>query len=251
MDILLWFFGMGLWFYIQSSVWESLFHEYILDIGPRQRAFLFRHRRWLPALWHVHYDHNVLHHFRTYRRTYVEQFGAPAEEDELKRVLAGQVDEAAFRQMVRSRYGATFTWAGVLPYSIPILANFLWLPLTPGPAAAGAVIAANLIFATPYFAYSKWIHLHMHSRFEDAMRDAPWPVRLVLRSPYGVAVRISHFVHHRDPKRNYNLQYFADRLRGRWRAPTRAEWDEMIEMGLVLPRHRAALEGRSFLLHPF
>jgi hypothetical protein len=251
MEFFPWFFGAGLVFYVQSSIWESLFHEYILDITPRHRALLYRFRRWLPALWHVHYDHNVLHHFRTYRHSYVEQFRSPEEEQALKTVLAGQLDPFAYRQMVRSRYGATFTWAGVVPYSIPVLVNFLWLLAVPSLAAGAAVVAANLIFATPYFAWSKWMHLHMHSRFEDMLRDAPWPVRLVLCSPYGVAVRISHFVHHRDPRRNYNLQYLADRLRGRWRAPTRAEWDEMVAMGLILPRHRAALEGRSFLLHPF
>jgi|GEM_PF-1979156 len=247
----LWFLGAGAWFYAQSSMFESLFHEFIFDVTPRHRAFLFKHRRWLPALWHVHYDHNILHHYQTYRTTYVEQFSRPGEEAALQAVIARQVDEATYRQLVKSRYGATFTSEGHLPYAIPILINLLWLLWVPSLAAGVAVVLANLIFATPYFAFSKWIHLHMHSRYEDMLREAPWPARWVLISPYGVAVRISHFVHHRHPARNYNLQYFADLIRGRWIPPSRREWDEMIEMGLVLPRHRIAFEGRSFLLHPF
>ena len=246
-----WFLGAGVWFYIQSSVWESLFHEYLLDIGPRHRALLFRWRRWLPALWHVHYDHNVLHHYRTYRGSYVAQFDTPADEAALQRALRRQVDTATYREMVNSRYGATFTGAGVLPYAIPVALNLAWLLVTPGWPAFVAVFCANLAFATPYFVFSKWIHLHMHSRFDDAMREAPWPVRMVLRSRYGVAVRISHFVHHKSPAWNYNLQYLADRLRGRWRAPVAAEWDEMVEIGLITPKHRASFEGRSFLLHAF
>jgi hypothetical protein len=250
LEIAAWFFGAGVWFYIQSSIWESLFHEFVLDVTPEHRAFLFRNRSWLPALWHVHFDHNVLHHFRTYRRSYVEQFSHPEEEAELQSVLRRQVDEATFRHMVNSRYGATFTSAGYLPYAAPILLNLAWLPFAPSLAAGCALLAANLVFATPYFVWSKWVHLRMHCRFEEAM-EAPWPLRTILASPYGVATRISHFVHHRDPRRNYNLQYFADRIRGRWRAPTKAEWDEMVAMGLVTPDHRRRFEGRSFLLHPF
>ncbi len=250
-EFAVWFFGAGLWFYVQSSIWESLFHEYVLDITPAHRAFLYRHRRWLPALWHVHYDHNVLHHFRTYRHSYVEQFSHAGDEEALKQVLARQFDPATWRHMVRSRYGATFTSAGHGPYAVPILINLLWLPFAPGWTAAAAMLLANLVFATPYFLFSKWFHLHMHSRFEDMLRDAPWPTRWVLTSPYGVAARVSHFIHHRDSRRNYNLQYGADLVRGRWRAPTHAEWDEMVGIGLVTPAHRAAMEGRRVLLHPF
>ena len=99
--------------------------------------------------------------------------------------------------------------------------------------------------------FSKWVHPYMHMRFEDAMQETSGLLRRILGSPYGVAIRISHYVHHQDPKVNYNLQYLADRLRGRWRAPTPEEWDDMISLSLVEPHHRTQLEGRTFLGHPF
>ena len=245
------FFGFGLLFYLEASVWESLFHEFVLDIGPAHRAALHRFKALWPALWTVHVDHNVLHHYRTYRRTYVEQFSDASEEARLQATLRRQYDERTVQTFIRSRYGSTFTWDGVVPYAIPLWLNLLWLPLAGSwPAIAGCLLA-NLVFTSPYFVFSMWVHRYMHMRFSEAMTRAPLWLRLILGSPYGIAVRISHYVHHQDPKVNYNLQYLADRLRGRWRAPTGAEWDQMIALGLVEPRHRARLEGRSFLLHPF
>jgi hypothetical protein len=245
------FLGFGALFYAQASVWESLFHEYILDLTPANRAWLHRIKRWCPPIWTAHVDHSVLHHHRTYRASYVEMFADPQEEARLRSVLRRQYSRRAAETFVRSRYGSTFTWEGVIPYAAPTWLNFLWLPaLSDAPAIAGCA-AANLFFSTPYFIFSMFVHLYMHMRFDQAMGEAPKWLRLILASPYGVAVRISHYVHHQDPKVNYNLQYLADRLRGRWRAPTGAEWDSMVALGLITPEHRAQFEGRTFLGHPF
>jgi hypothetical protein len=202
-------------------------------------------------LWTTHIDHNVLHHYRTYRHSYVEKFSHPDDEARLLSTLRRQYDAPTVRNFILSQYGSTFTWDGVVPYAIPIWLNFLWLLVMPSwPPALGCALA-NLLFSTPYFVFSLRVHLYMHMRFDQAMREAPFWLRIILRSPYGVAIRISHYVHHQDPKMNYNLQYLADRLRGRWRAPTQAEWDRMVVLGLIEPYHRTRLEGRSFLGHPF
>jgi hypothetical protein len=245
------FCGFGVAFYAAASLWESLFHEFVLDITPAHRAWLFRMRRWWPSLWTVHVDHNVLHHYRTYRRSYVEMFSRPDEEAYLLAALRRQYSPREVRTFIRSRYGSTFTWDGVLPYAVPLWLGFLWLPLLPSwPAALGCVLA-NLLCSTPYFVFSMWVHRYMHMRFDQAMRDAPLWLRLILGSPYGVATRISHYVHHQNPRTNYNLQYLADRLRGRWRPPSATDWDRMVAIGLVNADHRLRLEGRSFLGHPF
>ena len=251
LEFLIFFVSFGAWFYIQSSLWESLFHQYFLDLSPRDRACLFRIRKWAPAIWNIHYDHNVLHHHRTYRSSYVQQFASAREEARLRAVLVKQFDAATVREMTTSRYGATFTRAGHIPFAIPIILNLGWLAVVHGPVQIAAVLCADLIFATPFFIFSKWVHPYMHARFDEAALTAPVPLRWVVTSPYAVAVRISHYVHHCDPTRNYNLQYFADLIRGKWRAPTGAEWSDMVAQGVILPRHRTALEGRRFLLHPF
>jgi hypothetical protein len=245
------FLGFGGLFYVQASVWESLFHEFILDLSPARRARLHRFKRWAPSAWLAHVDHGVLHHHRTYRASYVEMFSDPQEEAQLQAVLRRQYPKRIAGTFVRSRYGSTFTWEGVIPYAIPTWLNFLWLAALPGGPAQAGCAAANLVFSTPYFIFSMWAHAYLHMRFDAAMREAPGWLRPILASPYGVAVRISHYVHHQDPTVNYNLQYLADRLRGRWRAPTNREWDTMVALGLITPEHRAQFEGRPFLGHPF
>lgn len=245
------FLAFGALFYLQASFWESLFHEHLLDLTPARRERVHRLRRNWPMLWAIHVDHAVLHHHRTFRRSYTEMFSEPGEEARLQAVLRRQFPARIARGFTETRYGASFTWRGLIPFAVPVWLNLLCLPLLPtGPTALGC-LAANLVFATPYLALSKWVHPYMHQRIADALAEAPPVIRQILGSTYGVATRVSHFVHHRDTRVNFNLQLGADRLRGRWRAPTALEWDEMVAMGLVEARHRARLEGRTFLGHPF
>lgn len=251
MEFMLWFVGAGCFFYVQSSIWESLLHEHVLDVGAQRRALFYRLRHVLPMLWFGHFDHNTLHHYRTYRPSYVDQFASPEGEERLKAALAREHSPQIVSERVRSRYGATFTWIGMPMYGLPALLNCGWLFVAPTQTAATALICANVIFATQFLIHSKWVHPYLHMRFHQAIETAPPLLRWLIQTPYGLAIRISHFVHHRQPSCNYNLQYGGDLLRGKWRPPTAAEWDEMVEIGLVTAEHRRRFEGRRFLLHQF
>ncbi|HEX3366715.1 hypothetical protein [Phenylobacterium sp.] len=245
-----WFLGAGVVFYLEASFWESLFHEFLLDLNPARRRWMFALKRFAPSLYLEHYAHNVLHHFRTYRGAYTRQFESEAERLALDVAMRKHLTPRQFRRVTTHHYGASFE-APALPYLAPALLNLLCLPLLPDVAARAGVLAADLVFATPYWAYSKWMHLYLHRRFDAAVAEAPGWMSVWLRSDYGVAVRISHYLHHRQPTWNYNLQYGADLLRGRWRPPTAADWDDMLTIGLVTPAHRARFEGRRVWLHPF
>jgi hypothetical protein len=246
-----WFLGAGALFYLEASFWESLFHEFLLDLSPARRRWIFTLRRWAPALYLEHYAHGVLHHFRTYRGAYTRQFASEAERQALDAAIRKHLTASQFRRVTTHHgYGVSFEAPGA-PYLAPALLNLLWLPFLPDLAARAAVLAADLVFATPYWAYSKWAHLYLHRRFDAAIAEAPRWLRGWLRSDYGVAARISHYLHHRHPTSNFNLQFGADLLRGRWRAPTAADWDDMLAIGLVTPAHRARFEGRRVWLHPF
>ena len=251
LEFLVTFGGFGLLFHIQASFWESLFHEYVLDLTPARRIRRYRIRAFWPSLWRAHVDHAVLHHHMTFRRSYIEQFSHPGDEARLRGVLERQYPPRVARTFTRSQYGSSFTWEGLLLVGVPVWLNVLWLFALPTPTAMAGCVAANLVFSTPYLVFSKWVHPYMHMRFDIAMQTAPLLLRLILGSPYGVATRVSHYVHHQDPRTNYNLQYLADRVRGRWRRPKASEWDQMIALGLIEPRHRQRLEGRRFLFHPF
>ncbi len=251
LDFILALMGFGLLFHVQASFWESLFHEHVLDLTPERRVRFHTLRGIWPRLWATHFDHGVLHHYRTFRRSYVEMFHDADEEARLKAGLRRQFPQYLAQAFTQTRYGTTFTWLGLLPFAIPLWLNLLWLLALPPGAATAGCLAANLVSSTPYLVFSKWVHPYMHMRFDLAMQAAPPLLRLILGSPYGVAIRVSHYVHHQDPRVNYNLQYLADLVRGRWRRPRATEWDQMIALGLIEPRHRQRLEGRSFLFHPF
>jgi hypothetical protein len=251
LEFLVTFGSFGLLFHIQASFWESLFHEYVLDLTPARRIQRFRTRAIWTGLWRAHVDHAVLHHHMTFRHSYIEMFRHPEEEVRLRGILERQYPLKDARTFTRSQYGASFTWKGLLLFGAPLGLNFLWLFVLPTPTAVAGCVAANLLFSTPYLIFSKWVHPYMHMRFDLAMHAAPPLLRLILGSTYGVAIRVSHYVHHQDPRTNYNLQYLADLVRGRWRRPRATEWDQMIALGLIEPRHRQRLEGRSFLFHSF
>jgi hypothetical protein len=237
-------------FYAFASFWESLFHQYILDVIPRTKVARFKLHRWLPDLWFACFSHNVVHHYQTFRTSYVTQFRDRREEVALQQRLKGILGAADCDEVVASRYGLSFTWSSSRYFGLPLVLNLGWIALCPTQATALMVLLANLLGTLPYLIMSKYVHPYLHKPITN-IDTAPRLMRVFLRSRYGLAIRVSHFVHHRDPSRNYNLQLLADLVRGRWRAPSRSEWDEMVRIGLVSEDYRLALEGHRVLLHPF
>lgn len=247
----LYFACLGLLFHAQSSLWESIFHEYYLDIRPASRFVRFRRIWWLSDLWFGSFGHGILHHYLTFRDTYTRQFAGRAQREALRRRLAASLTEAQARQAEKAQYGNSLTWSSARYFGLPVWLNLLWLLAAPGPAEAAAILAANLVFGTPYLLLSKYVHPFLHDEFRHALARAPAPVRLLLRSRYGLAIRVSHFVHHRHPTRNFNLQLGADIIRRRWLPPAEADWAEMARIGLIEPDHRAILLARPVLGHGF
>lgn len=236
-------------FYGIASFWESLFHQFILDVIPRTKVQRFKYHRWLPDLWFANFSHNVVHHYQTFRTSYVLQFSDPGEELALRRKLMKILGPADFGEVAASRFGLSFTWSSSRYFGLPLVLNLAWIGLCPTYAAAMTVVLANILGTLPYLILSKYVHPYLHEPFAN-VDTAPRLVRAFLRSRYGVAIRIGHFIHHRDPTRNYNLQLFADLARGCWRPPVQREWDEMVRIGLVTHAHRKAFEGNTILMHP-
>jgi hypothetical protein len=84
LDFILALTGFGLLFHVQASFWESLFHEHVLDLTPERRVRFHTLRGIWPRLWATHFDHGVLHHYRTFRQSYVEMFHDADEEARLQ-----------------------------------------------------------------------------------------------------------------------------------------------------------------------
>lgn len=237
--------------YLAATFFESLFHDQILDVSAARARFYFRIRKYLPGFWNIHVAHGVLHHHRTFVTSFGIQFAGPDERERLLCKLRRSYPTETVKDFERASFGNTFTAKGVVFYTIPVyVPPLLAATVLPLHMVMGVALASCMT-SFPFFVLSKWIHPYLHMPFEEALLKAPVWVRAVITSPYGVAIRISHWVHHAEPRYNMNLQYGADLIRRRFRAPTVAEWDEMLAQEIILPCHRARFEGRRFLLHPF
>lgn len=248
---LLYFVVFGACFYAQSSLWESLFHEYFLDVRPRSRITRFRQRPWLRDIWFGAFSHGTLHHYLTFRGGYTCQFTSIVEKRALLERLSANLTPSELKAAVSAQFGNSLTWFSTRYFGFPVYMNLLWLLVAPGPPEAAAILLADLAFATPYLFLSKYAHPFLHETYESAIARAPVILRMLLRSRYGLAMRVSHFLHHRSPDRNFNLQIGADLPRGRWLRPTELDWADMLRIGLILPEHRQALQSRPVMWHSF
>ena len=245
-------FILGLAFsYAGATTFESFFHDQILDISKERAALFYRLRKVAPGFWNIHVAHGVLHHHKTFKSSYARQFDEPGERARLITQLRRGFSDRTVEDFCKSKFGASFTPKGYIFYGFPIYAPPLVSAFFLPPISVAAIALASMIAASPFFIFSRWAHPFMHMRFAEMSDRAPRWIRIILSSDYGVAIRISHWVHHRHPRYNLNLQYGADLIRGRFRAPSATEYDAMVRDGVIEPRHRRRFEGRRFLLHPF
>lgn len=237
--------------YLAASFFESLFHDQILDVSAQRARFYFKIRKYFPGFWNIHVAHGVLHHHQTYKKSFAEQFSTPSDRQNLIEKLQKGNTRETVSDFVNSNFGNTFTKKGFIFYSIPVYIPIIFSLLFIPPHQAAAISIASFISGTPFFILSKWVHPYLHMTYEESLRCAPPWIRHIISSRYGVAIRISHWVHHREPRYNLNLQYGADLLRGRFRPPTPSQWTEMLLQGVILPEHQAMFENRLFLGHRF
>lgn len=160
----------------------------------------------------------MIHHGRTFRRDHVTQFGSAHEQQVLDAdLLNAGLPQGLFRS---ERYGLTVGNRGMLKFLLPFLALMLPLSLCL-PQPMGIPFAA-MMFVSPIL--SRYLHPYLHAPYRLAVQQAPWPIRLILTSRYGISVWRHHWLHHRRPSVNFNLMLFGgDELRGRSRRPSHAE----------------------------
>jgi hypothetical protein len=245
------FLGFGLIFYLQSSLWESLFHEYVLDVRPWSRVGKHEASRWLRSWWFCAFEHGNVHHYLTYVHNYTQRFRSHQDEQKLATILSRRLSPKELRSMQACQYGASITWFGARYFMLPVYLNLMWIFAADGVANTLAVILADLIFGIPFVLFSKFVHPFLHLRYDDLRTPTSWLMRAFLCSSYGLAMRVLHFVHHRVPTRNYSLQIGADILRGRWLPPTEMDWENMLRIGLIAPEHRVILQRHPLLGHRF
>lgn len=220
--------------YLAATLAESFVHQHVQHAGPRFRRLQRRYPRLLGAFARAYYSHHVVHHHLTFRRDYARQFAGPEDQTQtdarIERHWRGYL-----RQIRAERYGLTLGGAwGYAMFVAPVVPAAAAIYLALGAVAAAAALVP---LAVAYPLASELVHPLLHRRLAEhppgwAGRAGRWACRRrVVRY-----VLMHHYVHHRDPRVNFNLLPGGDFLRGVGRRPTAAECAAMAALGVIEPR---------------
>jgi hypothetical protein len=213
------------WGYAAASVSESLLHRHVLHAGARFRRLWRRHPYLFSAFRRAYYSHHVIHHARTYRRSFVEMFRDEQERQSLDR----QIPKQYRRLIIAEKYGTTQTAMGAVYFLLPSLPV---IPLTYTVWGGWATIGTLVPLLLVYPLMSMCVHPFVHRTYGEALAAAPRLVALFLKTRYVRAVIRHHYLHHRYVNCNFNLLLGGDLLLGVHRRPSAEDLAEIAELGL-------------------
>jgi hypothetical protein len=215
--------------YLIATLAESFMHRTIGHAGARIRRFWARHPRLCGMLTRAHYRHAVVHHGLTFARDHVTQFLDASDKARVDAILEPRGDWL----IEKERYGLTIHPRGLLTFNaiaLPIAPVLYWVC---GPIACLSALPA--VLAPPLL--SMFVHPYLHLPHEEAVRLAPRPLALLLKSRYGRAVARHHYVHHVYQRFNFNLLMGGDRLLGTY---LQASPDDLLAMEAIgIPTHES------------
>jgi hypothetical protein len=199
---------LGLFFgYVISSLVESITHQKISDAPAKSLKSWSRHPLLFKALILANYSHHAIHHRKTFRGSYVEQFRSESERMQLDAELLKRGDHG--RTIIKSRYAIKLQGRGIITFTIPFAPfTILMYILFDSGFAAGFTVASML---PPLL--SNYIHPFLHMPYNDALAKAPRITRLLLKTRYFRRMIRHHYLHHRYMACNFNLLLGGDRLR--------------------------------------
>lgn len=210
--------------YWLASLCESFYHKNIGHAGPKVRAFCDHYPRPTDFIMRAVNGHSIVHHTKTFRKDFVTQFQSAEEREELDRTLS----PAMKRDMHNSQYGVTINGFDIVKFMLPSLPVFFLFFLITGPW----VTLGGLLPMCIYPMMSKFIHPWIHRSPEVAIQEAPWPIPLLLRTPYFRAMYRNHFMHHKYGICNYNFLLGGDYILRVHRSPNEQDLQEMAAIGL-------------------
>jgi hypothetical protein len=210
--------------YCLVTLFESLFHDWILHAGRAFRRLQSRCPRMLFVFSQGFRSHTLVHHGSTFKKDHVTQFTDEPHQQQVDHSLS----DSAGRRIVHERYGVTIKFRSIL---------FFLVPLTPFVAIAAsfapwACLVGFLIPIALYPTMSGIVHPYLHMTYTDAITSSPWWLRPVLKTPYIRFLWRYHWLHHQYPQHNFNLLLGGDFLRRVNRAPTDSEIKEMEAIGI-------------------
>mgnify|MGYP000897804549 CR=1 FL=1 len=215
------------WGYVAASLTESFFHRHVLHANARFRRLWKRYPTFFAGDRSAYYSHHVIHHVRTYRHSFVNQF--PNDTEQVK--VDNSLPEGYRRWIIAEKYGTTLTFIGVLRFVSPSPPVILFTCLLFGWwVTLGMLVPFWLILPS----MSKFVHPFLHRRYQEALADSPTLLAWFMRTRYMRFLIRHHYLHHRYIKCNYNLLLGGDFILGVQRAPSTEDLKAMEALGLPL-----------------
>ena len=198
--------------WICSSYFESYYHDRI----QHGSVDGWLHRTFFVLVRGVA-SHETVHHFRSFRKSHVEQFESPEKQKNVDEWLDTKwpID---FGPWVRAEeYGVTITFLTWLAYALLFL--IFQSPIL--------IFGSRIMFFASIFplviisSAPGWLHRYYHMPFSEALQCAPWYLRPIIQSSSFRQGYQNHFLHHKTRRFNFNLTgSVGDWMRGVYREPT-------------------------------
>lgn len=243
--------GIGFIFGIfASSMHESHVHQHLGHAKTATREFWKRHPRICLPLIEGFFLHHIVHHAKTYREGYLEQFGESLSAEDVDswapeafyRLFAA-ADQSWIRTKVppallidhlhQADYGLGAVSAIKFASTVLPLVGVIFVI---APFWMAVATAVPMLFVYP--AMSNTIHRNMMHVSQDGSASmhphssARWFVGTRLMQ----ALERWHWMHHEYIYCNYNLLVLADFFRGVRRQPSEQDLRKMAQEGLVMSR---------------
>ena len=180
--------------YLIATLWENILHNKILHTKKNTIHFWKRNKHiWLfKQLYYGYYTHHVIHHQRTFKNNYTEQFINDREKDSLNEDLLkrfGKTEE-------KRDYGLTIgTYKEYIMFNIPLIFFVFLIYYFTNNFVYIFIFIIPSILAT---IFSKFIHPYLHKNFTNNKS-------FLTHNKYFKLIYINHYIHHQDDTKNFNL----------------------------------------------
>jgi len=192
--------------YLVATLWEQYFHRDILHASSKVL------KRWKSSefviykmLYRGYYGHHVVHHKKTFTKAYTEQFDSKEEKERLDSFLIekfGGSDDDQDYGLTINDFNSYFMFMFPLIILSPILLYLLEMY---------EFVIVTVVMMLPLL-LSKYIHPLLHGEIKDN-----W----FYNNAYIKLIYNTHYIHHQDDSKNFNLLWGGDWLRGSYVAPSK------------------------------
>lgn len=202
--------------YVVATLVESFCHDFLQHRG--RGLFL--------STKVSHFD---VHHVRTFKSSHVKQFDSDEHrmkvDDFLEKTFFSRESDAKWIQ--KERYGLTLTPLSQLRFAIPFLPFLFPVLQVSSNETKLTNFVLSLIPTLLCILLSSVIHPVLHQRYEDALAEAGFMMRLILSLNVTKSIYRAHWMHHRYLRCNFNLLPGGDFIRGVFRNPSQKDVEMM------------------------